>query len=115
MKTRPARFEMTANFNHHGPARQYRITEPAGTYVVDASSLSGRDPGTRDRCSVRASIGTRWTGSTPTDYRGRTVFVVTTKGVSNHGSAKTTRDFDTLNEAERFIAAWARRRWRVAV
>ncbi len=115
MATRPAQFGWTSNFNHHGPARQYRITEPTGTYVIDASSLSGRDPGTRDRSSVRASIGTRWTGRTPTDYQGRTVFVVTTKGVSNHGGAIWTRDFDTLEEAERFVASWARRRWRVAL
>lgn len=115
MTTRPARFEMTSNFNHHGPARQYRITEPTGTYVIDASSLSGRDPGTKDRSSVRASIGTRWTGRTPTDYQGRTVFVVTVKGVSSHGNSKKTRDFATLDEAERFVASWARRRWRVAV
>ena len=113
MKTRPAQFEWISNFNMHSPARQYRITEPTGSYVIDATSLSGRDPGTRDRSSVRASIGTRWTGRTPTDYQGRTVFVVTTKGVSSHGGAIRLRDFDTLEEAEQFVDSWARRRWRV--
>lgn len=113
MNTRPAQFEMIANFNNpRGAARQYRITEPTGTYVLDASS--GKDPATGRHAAVRASIVTEWTGRTATDYRGRTVFVVTTKGVSSHGNSTSIRKFDTLAEAEQHVATWARRRWRVA-
>ena len=116
MATRPALFEMTSNFNSPlGRARIYRITEPVGVYVVDATTVSGRDPGLSDRSSVSATIAHVWTGSTATDYRGRNVYRVITCGVSRHGNSFRCRDFETVDEADRYLMKWARRRWRVAL
>lgn len=81
--------------------RVYRITEPDSVSVIDTAG--GQNPG-RNRRRVGATVDEeypRW--------------VVWTKGYSDHGNSSTRRTFDTLEDAERHIMRWARRRWRVAL
>lgn len=102
-KTRPSSFGWTHNFECE---RVYRITEDPSVCVLDAGG--GSNPLT-DRLRVRATV------TSEADWRGRTLWVVVTKGFSSHGNSSTHRVFDSFDSAERHIKRWATRRWRVAL